>query len=199
MELAIPLIALGGMYVISNKNNETSKNAYNESYTNKKENFDNMGRKPNYLPNTNVAPQNYPIMNNPELIDTVQEYPNPNTASDKYFNQNAYEQRERKGKPVGDTIQQVYSLTGDYMNSDQFRHNNMVPFSGAKPHGQTSAPSADRCRLCGALLGIRQLPQSMASSQCLEDVDRLAHVSHGVCQSSVGGRLQRRESPDRLG
>lgn len=37
MELAIPLIALGGMYVISNsKNNDTSKNAYNEGYTNKK-------------------------------------------------------------------------------------------------------------------------------------------------------------------
>ena len=93
MELAIPLIALGGMYIISNKNNDVSKNAYNEGYTNKKatkgkENFDNMGQKPNYLPNTNVPPQNYPIMNNPELIDTVQEYPNPNTASDKYFNQN---------------------------------------------------------------------------------------------------------------
>jgi len=139
MELAIPLIALGGMYVISNKNNDTTKNIYNESYTNKKakqENFDNMGKKPNYLPNTNIAPQNYPIMNNPELIDTVQEYPNPNAATDKYFDQNKYEQRERSGKPVGDIIQQVYSLTGDYMNSNQFKHNNMVPFNGGKPHGQ---------------------------------------------------------------
>jgi hypothetical protein len=129
------------MYVISNKNSETSKNIYNESFVsktkgNKKENFDNMGKKVNYLPNTHVPPQNYPIMNNPELIDTVQEYPNPNTASDKYFNQNVYEQRERAGKPVGDIIQSIYSLTGDYMNSDQFRHNNMVPFNGAKPHGQ---------------------------------------------------------------
>jgi hypothetical protein len=139
MELAIPLIALGGMYVISNKNNETSKNIYNESYTNKKtrqENFDNMGKKPNYLPNTVVAPQNYPIMNNPELIDSVQEYPNPNAATDKYFDQNKYEQRERSGKPVGDIIQQVYSLTGDYMETNQFKHNNMVPFNGGKPHGQ---------------------------------------------------------------
>ena len=139
MELAIPLIALGGMYVISNKNNDTTKNIYNESYTNKKakqENFNNMGKKPNYLPNTVIEPQNYPIMNNPELIDTVQEYPNPNAATDKYFDQNKYEQRERSGKPVGDIIQQVYSLTGDYMNSNQFKHNNMVPFNGGKPHGQ---------------------------------------------------------------
>ena len=139
MELAIPLIALGGMYVISNKNNDTNKNIYNEGYTNKKakqENFNNMGKKANYLPNTIVPPQNYPIMNNPELMDTVQEYPNPNAATDKYFDQNKYEQRERSGKPVGDIIQQVYSLTGDYMESNQFKHNNMVPFNGGKPHGQ---------------------------------------------------------------
>ena len=140
MELAIPLIALGGMYVISNKNNDTLKKNYNEAYTNKKvkgqENFDNMGKKPNYLPNTNIPPENYPIMNNPELMDTVQEYPNPNSSTNKYFNQNMYQQRERSGKPVGDTIQQVYSLTGDYMNSSQFKHNNMVPFNGGKPHGQ---------------------------------------------------------------
>ena len=142
MELAIPLIALGGMYIISNKNSDTSKNIFNETFsTNKKgtkgqENFNNMGQKANYLPNVNVSPQNYPIMNNPELMDTVQEYPNPNAASDKYFNQNVYEQKERAGKPVGDTIQQIYSLTGDYLNSEQFKHNNMVPFDGAKPKGQ---------------------------------------------------------------
>jgi hypothetical protein len=29
-------------------------------------------------------------MNNKELIDNVQEYPNPNKATDKYFNQNVY-------------------------------------------------------------------------------------------------------------
>lgn len=136
MELAIPLIALGGMYIISNKKNDTPKNIYNEG-------FNNMGQKPNYLPNTNIPPRNYPVMNNSELIDTVQEYPNPNTASDKYFNQNAYEQRERAGKPIGDTIQQVYSLTGDYMASEQFKHNNMVPFNGAKPRGQTYNNNAE--------------------------------------------------------
>jgi hypothetical protein len=144
MEIAIPLIALGGMYVISNKSNETSKTIYNNSKTNtntsteafKKETFTNMGKQPNYLPNTNIPPQNYPIMNNSELIDNIQEYPNPNAASDKYFNQNLYEQKERAGKRIGDTIQEVYSLTGDYMASEQFKHNNMVPFNGGKPKGQ---------------------------------------------------------------
>jgi hypothetical protein len=145
MELAIPLVALGGMYIISNQTNNT-KNT--NTKTNAKENFNNMGIRTNlqektpeskfsnYLPNTNIPPQNYPIMNNRELIDNVQEYPNPNSATDKYFNQNVYEQKERSGAPVSNNIQQVYSLTGDYMSSKMFTHNNMVPFNGGKPQGQ---------------------------------------------------------------
>jgi hypothetical protein len=146
MELAIPLVALGGMYVISNQ--KQNKEGLTKRSNTSKENFNNMGIRSNlqatnieskfnnYLPNTHVAPQNYPIMNNKELVDTVQEYPNPNVATDKYFNQNAYEQKERAGVSVGNTIQQVYSLTGDYMSSTEFKHNNMVPFNGGKPKGQ---------------------------------------------------------------
>lgn len=145
MELAIPLVALGGMYVISNQ--KTNKQV-NVNKKQKNEGFNNMGirtnlqttniesRFDNYLPNTHIAPQNYPIMNNKELVDTVQEYPNPNVATDKYFNQNVYEQKERTGVPVSNNIQQIYSLTGDYMSSTEFKHNNMVPFNGKNPKGQ---------------------------------------------------------------
>jgi len=142
MELAIPLVALGGMYVISNQ----TKNK--EGLKRKSEPFNNMGIRTNlqektpdskfsnYLPNTNIPPQNYPIMNNKELIDNVQEYPNPNTATDKYFNQNAYQQKEINGTPISNNIQQLYSLTGNYMDTKMFTHNNMVPFNGGKPQGQ---------------------------------------------------------------
>ena len=82
MELAIPLIALGGMYVISNQNNT---NNIQDKVT--KEKFTNMGRQQNYLPNTNTPPQNYPVTNLNQANDTVQQYPNPNQATDKYFNQ----------------------------------------------------------------------------------------------------------------
>lgn len=151
MELAIPLIALGGMYVISNKKSDKkAKPANKKSGTGveSKDSFTNMGirtnlqsanlesRFNNYLPNTHVAPTNYPIMNNKELVDTVQEYPNPNVATDKYFNQNAFEQKERAGIPVSNNIQQFFSLSGDYMSSSEFNHNNMVPFNGGKPKGQ---------------------------------------------------------------
>ena len=149
MELAIPLVALGGMYVISNQTqNNTKTSNKKETKSKSNEGFNNMGirtnlqatniesRFNNYLPNTHVEPQNYPIMNNKELVDTVQEYPNPNVATDKYFNQNVYEQKERSGVPISNNIQQVYSLTGDYLSSKEFTHNNMVPFNGGKPKGQ---------------------------------------------------------------
>ena len=160
MEIAIPLVALGGMYVISNQNKNNSFNEVKNGVKNKvknnevkakKENFDNMGIRTNlgvtkaetesplsnYLPNTNVPPQNYPIMNNKELVDNVQEYPNPNVATDKYFNQNVYEHKQRAGASISNNIQQIYSLTGDYLSSKEFMHNNMVPFTSSRPFGQT--------------------------------------------------------------
>jgi hypothetical protein len=98
----------------------------------------NLGVKTdNYLPNTNIPPQNFPVSNINQLVDTVQQYPNPNAATDKYFNQNLYEQKVRNNIPVTKTIQDVYSMTGNYLNSEQFKHNNMVPFNGGKVKGRT--------------------------------------------------------------
>ena len=140
MEIAIPLLALGGIYVVSNqKKKESSENKEN-IYKKQKlqpENFSNMGRNTNYLPNTEVPPQNYPVTNLNQLSDTVQNYPNPNTATDKYFDQNLYEQNVRKGISVGRNPQEIYSLTGNYLDSEQFKDNNMVPFNGGKVKSYT--------------------------------------------------------------
>jgi len=135
MEIAIPLLALGGLYVVSNEikhNEKTQSNPMIENYT-------NMGKpKQNaYLTNTNIPPQNYPSENLSDLSTNVARYSNPNVATDKYFNQNTYENRVNEGKPVGQNIQQVHSLTGNYLESKEFKHNNMVPFYGGKPKGYT--------------------------------------------------------------
>ena len=142
MELAIPLIALGGMYVISNQTNtncETNENnESNEEQSSEKENFVNMGAKSNYLPNQDIPPQNFPVPNLNQVIeDTAQNYPNPNTATDKYFNQNVYQGRVRNNEKTSNNLQQVYSLTGNYLDTEQFKHNNMVPFNGGKVKGYT--------------------------------------------------------------
>jgi hypothetical protein len=142
MEIAIPLIALGGMYVVSNQSNENCTKK--EIRQKRQENFTNMGirsnlgvRTDNYLPNTNIPPQNFPVSNINQLVDTVQEYPNPNAATDKYFNQNLYEQKVRNNVPVSKNPQEIYSLTGNYLESAQFKHNNMIPFNGGKVKGRT--------------------------------------------------------------
>ena len=140
MEIAIPLLALGGIYVVSNqKKKESSENKENIFKKQKlqPENFSNMGRNTNYLPNTEIPPQNYPVTNLNELSDTVQNYPNPNTATDKYFDQNLYEQNVRKGISVGRNPQEIYSLTGKYLDSEQFKHNNRVTFNGGKVKSYT--------------------------------------------------------------
>lgn len=140
MELAIPFIALGGLYVISNQNSQNQNQNQNYKkkvrFSDNKEEFTNMGKTGNYLPNTEIPPQNYPVTNYRELDDTVQNYPNPNTVTDKYFDQNLYEQKERKGVKTGNIIQDIYSLTGNFLNSEEFKHNNMVPFYGGKVKGK---------------------------------------------------------------
>lgn len=137
MEIAIPLIALGGMYVISNQPSEKSKtNKKVRFLKDVKENYTNMGRKINYLPNTEVIAQNFPVPNENEIVNTVQKYSNPNVATDKYFDQNLYEKNQNEGKRVGNNIQEIYSLTGNYLDSAEFKHNNMVPFYGGKIKGQ---------------------------------------------------------------
>ena len=142
MEIAIPLIALGGIYIVSNQANENC--VKKEIRQQNQEKFTNMGirsnlgvKTDNYLPNTNIPPQNYPVSNINQLVDTVQEYINPNAATDKYFNQNVYEQKVRNHVPVGQNIQDIYSLSGNYLNSTQFKHNNMMPFNGGKVKGRT--------------------------------------------------------------
>tara|TARA_Y200000002_G_scaffold382005_1_gene397648 strand:+ start:2063 stop:3877 length:1815 start_codon:yes stop_codon:yes gene_type:complete len=138
MELAIPLVALGGLYVVSNQNNQIEKTKKNIKTKEKTpESFTNMGKKKNYIPNANIPAQNYPVQNNKELSDTVNLYANPNTSTDKYVNQTYYQNQQQKGAEVGNQIQQVYSMSGNYLDSKEFKHNNMVPFNGGKIRGNT--------------------------------------------------------------
>jgi hypothetical protein len=118
MELAIPLIALGGMYIISNQT--------------KNESFSNINKKGLI----NDLPKNYPVIDTDELLDNDYKYSNPNTATDKYFNQSNF-QKKTSSENVGNDIPEVYSLSGNYVASTDFKHNNMVPFYGAKMRGQT--------------------------------------------------------------
>ena len=116
MELAIPLVALGSLYIVSNQS-KTPKPA-NEGF----------------LPNTNVPDVNYPAVSQETEISsklsTMNKYSGPSVYTDKYFNPYS------KGSLVKENINadnnQYKSLNGDNVDSAYFEHNNMMPFFGGK-------------------------------------------------------------------
>ena len=129
-EIAVPLIALGSMYVISNQ--EKKKEGYSNQGT-------SLNRNPNALPGVvpPTPPVNYPI-DTPVKNSNVQKYPSANQATDKYFGNGVYEKTAypNPGNSLGG-VQQTFSLTGEAINKSNFKHNNMVPFFGGKIKGAT--------------------------------------------------------------
>lgn len=140
MEFGLTVLALGGMYIYSNltkdgsnvkpKLDRSAQMAANVRSAPFEEGFTTQ------LPNVNTPIQNYPIINRKEFADDVQSYPSHNSVTDQYFDQNAYQARINAGKKTGNEIQQIYSLSGEYIDTADFKHNNMVPFYGAKIRGQ---------------------------------------------------------------
>jgi hypothetical protein len=148
MELVIPLIALGSLYMSSKYTNTTTAQNNPNSITNSNgqsvantEGFTSSGAQPrnntNALPNVEIIPQNYPIMNDLEIRESsLLEYPNQTAATDKYFNQTIFENQSNNNINTGNNIQKIYSLSGNVLQSDEFTHQNMVPFNSGKIAGR---------------------------------------------------------------
>ncbi len=135
MELAIPGIALGLMYIMKGQSNNTSEQE--ESFANQ-----------NALPNTDIPNRNYPDeypVRNEELdrtsaLSTVNQFENGGSVyTDKYFNANMVSSREQGSNEQTE----YYSLTGEKVGGSYFSHNNMVPFFGAKMRTQGAGPNSN--------------------------------------------------------
>ena len=116
MELAIPVLALGGLYIISNQDEKEGKEGF--------ENQDQMSTYP-------VASTN--------AVSSVNAYSSPNQATDKYFDETAIDLSLKESNEVQDVI----SLTGEAMDVKSFKHNNMVPFFGSKVKGTIPSDAND--------------------------------------------------------
>ena len=123
-ELAIPLIALGSMYLISNQDK-------------KKEALTNMTSNPNALPNIPHVPVNYPVLQ-PVSDANVKKYINPNQTTDKFFNPENYIKNSERQAQELIMPPQFVSLSGQEIKPEQFKHNNMTPYFGAKIRGATA-------------------------------------------------------------
>jgi hypothetical protein len=130
MEIALPLVALSGLYLI-NKQPE------------KKESFQNQGKKINeLLPNTDSPNRNYPTeypiasaeLDQTSLLSNNNKFHSAGGVyTDKFFNPNQNPTIVRPAAPsaIGATPYQYQSLAGDTVDSTYFQHNNMVPFFGS--------------------------------------------------------------------
>ena len=124
MELAIPLLALGGLYLVSSKEKP-------------KENYEGI------LPNTDVPDVNFFEDRENDVVNaetditselgTVNKYDTPKVYTDKYFDpvQIAKMNQAASNFNGGSTSSSFTSMTGDKVGGDYFQHNNMVPFFGS--------------------------------------------------------------------
>jgi hypothetical protein len=126
MELAIPALALGALYLVTKQPSSASS---------REEGYEGI------LPNTDIPDANFPedrgIVNvETDLtsrLSTVNKYDTPKAYTDKYFDPASIAQMNRDlGNFNGASTNPVYtSLTGDKVASDYYQHNNMVPFFGS--------------------------------------------------------------------
>lgn len=137
-ELAIPMVALAGLFIMNNQKKTETFSQRTGQYENK------------YLPNTDVPnanfPEEYPVQNPANdltsKLSTVNKFDSPGVYTDKYFNPNS------KSSILGGTsgqnsnmfsnqvpnpaTAQYVSLTGEKVSTDYFQHNNMAPFFGSR-------------------------------------------------------------------
>lgn len=145
MEVAIPLITLGGLYVMANKDEPKKEEFTVSNRTNIKHSNPNHSR---VNPNHTLKPRNIPrkpqrVSNEPipagEPMNAVEAdlrtepgyYPTSGAAIERYYLQSKYEDEAEKDDSIH------MSLTGDPVKKTDLTHNNMVPFFGSKVSGTT--------------------------------------------------------------
>jgi hypothetical protein len=170
MELAIPGVALGLLYVVSNQKKENNK----ETFSNQE------------LPNTNIPNTNYPS----EEVEGLEEYAKTSSLStvnkfngdgaytDKYFHS-----RYNKSTTVPTGEDSFTSLTGETVGSEYFQHNNMVPYFGStnrtvQTHSSSNEGLLDRYTGSGSQISVKK------EQSPLFKPDENVHWAHGAPNQS---------------
>lgn len=156
MELAIPLLALSGLYVMS-KQGGSNKESFKTSKTEE-------------LPNTDVPDVNYPpdepirteMWDRTSTLINDNRYDGGSVYTDKFFNPavnttsrissvaddpstgNGSDMRVQPSSSQKQSGSQYYSMTGEKVDLDYFQHNNMTPYFGGQLRNKiTNANSSE--------------------------------------------------------
>lgn len=143
MAIAIPLIALGSLFVISNYNKRDEGDEIVEGFEGDAL-FpnDNTDKYHNIAAQDNLTASRFPTETDVISTGNVNKYSNPNQMTDKYFKQTGdkvYQRVVTTNPPgsVGSGVMRQSSLTGEPLDKSNFKHNNMVPFFGGRVRGAT--------------------------------------------------------------
>ena len=145
MEAIIPIVALGGLaYSMGGESDKTNTKQKSRTRDKATEGYSNISRAGN-VPGS--VPDSYPVPQQQQRGADLQQQQNDpyathahtssNNAAAKYFDQNRYYQEGVRGTPTSNTVRQTYSLTGNYVDETNFKHNNMTPFYGGRSTQQT--------------------------------------------------------------
>lgn len=132
MEIFAPaIVGLGYLYIISNQSKKSSGRRREEGFKNTE----------NGLPNTDIPNRNYPdeTVTNVEQdltsalsTNNIFDSGHNGVYTDKYFNRNMNYQQT--APTVEQESSNYISLSGQPVDIDYYRHNNMQPFFGSKSH-----------------------------------------------------------------
>ena len=136
-EIAIPILALGSFYILSNQDKENKKNTNANMNTkgnscSKRENFQNIQFQ-TQQPSSNVEFHN---LTNGQIIpkETTNNLKGATQHTDKFFKEgNINNMNNMNNMNTG-----YMSLTGEKIDMANFNHNNMTPFFGSKIRGATT-------------------------------------------------------------
>ena len=191
-QIVIPLMALGGFYIISNHNKDIDDN------DNELENEKNIEKFTNKIPKNypikKIIPKNYPIVNNKSLTDNVNNYPNANQSTDKYFDYNISQKilENNPEESVGSNKNIHMSLTGEQIDNNNFKHNNMAPFFGSKSNGASVSSNIAETRLDNMQGAGSQITKKQEQAPLFKPQNNMQH-SHGM--PNVNDFLQSRVNP----
>ena len=137
MEVALPLLTLGGLYIISNKDKD--KSSTQEGFVNK--DIKHMNTDPNYFINKHSGPGSGLLigedtkdkLTNTHIPDKNFNISNQGYTSEKTIRDNFTENRDKYAVAGRKDISQgeFMSLTGEKVGIDNFEHNNLQPFFGS--------------------------------------------------------------------
>lgn len=123
MEVIIPLVAVGGLYLISNQSKLV------DSFRNKNSELPNTD-----IPNKNY-PDEYPIQNVENDLTSRLSHDNRYDNKDGVFTDRFFDPASEKDKPGNDSTNLTYySMTGEAVNANYFTHTNIQPFFGSKSY-----------------------------------------------------------------